>query len=66
MKNFCLVLAMLYAGAAGAAYKCVDENGTTHIGDTPPPGCATVKMYETKPGGAIVRTIDPAHRGGRR
>jgi len=50
---------MIYAGAAGAAFKCVDENGTTHIGDTPPPGCANVKMYEIKPGGAIIRTIDP-------
>ena len=59
MKNFCLVLAMFYAGAAGAAFKCVDENGTTHIGDTPPAGCATVKMQEISRSGAVIRTIDP-------
>ncbi len=59
MKRLCLTLALLYAGAAGAAYKCVDENGTTHIGDTPPAGCANVKMYETTRSGAVIRTIDP-------
>ena len=59
MKRLCLALAMLYAGAAGAAFKCVDENGTTHIGDTPPAGCATVKMYEINRSGAVLRTIDP-------
>src|SRR5258706_6530750 len=58
MKRICLTLALLYAGAAGAAYKCVDENGTTHIGDTPPAGCANVKMQETSRSGAVIRTID--------
>ena len=59
MKRLCLALAMLYAGAAGAAFKCVDEKGAAHIGDTPPPGCANVKMYETNRSGSVIRTIDP-------
>jgi len=35
------IAAAVWAGGAGAAYKCVDAKGLTHIGDTPPPGCAT-------------------------
>jgi chromosome segregation ATPase len=45
--------------AAHATYKCVDENGRTHIGDTPPPGCATVPMFEVGPGGRVLRRIEP-------
>src|SRR6185295_5281618 len=40
-------------------YKCVDAKGVTHIGDTPPPGCATVMMYEVTPGGKVLRAIEP-------
>jgi hypothetical protein len=49
----------LWAGGAGAAYKCVDGKGVTHIGDTPPPGCATVMMYEVTPTGKVIRAIEP-------
>ena len=59
MKKLCLLLAALFAPAAGAAYKCVDEKGVTHIGDTPPTGCATVVMYEVTPTGTVLRKIDP-------
>jgi hypothetical protein len=52
-------LAALYVPAAAAAYKCVDEKGVTHIGDTPPAGCATVMMYEISPSGAVIRNIEP-------
>jgi hypothetical protein len=50
---------MLYVPLAGAAYKCVDERGLTHVGDTPPAGCAKVVMYEVKPNGTVIRRIDP-------
>jgi len=60
MKTTWILIAMvLWAGAAGAAYKCVDAKGVTHIGDTPPPGCATVMMYEVTPGGKVLRAIEP-------
>ena len=59
MKRLCLLIAVSLAPAAGAAYKCVDENGLTHIGDTPPAGCANVVMYEVSKSGAVVRKIDP-------
>jgi hypothetical protein len=59
MKRVFLAVTVLYSAASGAAYKCVDEKGVTLIGDTPPPGCEHVKMYETNRSGAVIRTIDP-------
>ena len=59
-RKLCLLAALtLAATSATAAYRCVDEKGRTHIGDTPPPACANVVMYEIKRGGAVVRTIQP-------
>ena len=59
MKKFCLLLVALFAPAAGATYKCTDEKGVTHIGDTPPAGCGTVVMYEVSASGMVLRKIDP-------
>jgi len=60
MKRTLLVIATaLCAGSASAAYKCVDAKGVTHIGDTPPPGCAAVMMYEVTPTGKVIRAIEP-------
>ena len=59
MKKLCVTLALVYAPFAHAAYKCVDEKGVTHFGDTPPAGCATVVMYEVSPTGHVLRSIDP-------
>lgn len=58
-----LILAMLAVPAAHAAYKCKDERGITHIGDTPPAGCAKVVMYEITRSGAVIRKIDPTPTG---
>jgi hypothetical protein len=59
MKRIGLLLIACFTPAAFAAYKCVDEKGITRIGDTPPPECANVVMYETSRTGAVVRKIDP-------
>ena len=59
MKRLLIVMAALWVSAAGAAYKCVDAKGITHIGDTPPPGCAAVMMYEVTPSGKVIRAIEP-------
>jgi hypothetical protein len=59
MKKFLLLVAALYVPAAGAAYKCVDEKGVTHIGDTPPAACANVMLYEVSRSGAVVNKIEP-------
>jgi hypothetical protein len=58
-----LILALLMAPAAHAAYRCKDEKGITHIGDTPPAGCANVVMYEVSRSGTILRKIDPTPTG---
>jgi hypothetical protein len=54
-----LILAMLWAPAVQAAYKCKDERGLTHIGDTPPAACANVVMYEITKSGTVIRAIQP-------
>jgi chromosome segregation ATPase len=54
-----LILAMLAAPAAHAAYRCKDETGITHFGDTPPAACANVTMYEVSRSGTVLRTIEP-------
>ena len=58
-----LILALLVAPAAHAAYRCKDEKGITHIGDTPPAGCANVVMYEVSRSGTVLRKIDPTPTG---
>jgi hypothetical protein len=55
-----LVAMLLVLPSAHAAYRCVDQKGVTHIGDTPPPGCATVMMYEVTPKGKVLREIPPS------
>lgn len=59
MKRSLALVAAVLATQAGAAYKCVDAKGRTHIGDTPPPGCADVVMYEVTRSGQVLRTIEP-------
>ena len=62
MKKLFLLL-LLFAPAAGATFKCVDEKGVTHIGDTPPEACAAVMMQEVSRSGAILRNIEPTPTG---
>ena len=60
MRRTVLVIALAaLVPAAHATYKCVDENGRTHIGDTPPPGCANVVMFEMSRSGSVLRRIEP-------
>ena len=59
-RALALVSAALLSIPAHAAFKCVDESGRTHIGDTPPDQCAKVVMYEVTRGGQVLRTIQPS------
>ncbi len=55
-----LGITAIYIPLAGAAFKCVDEKGVTHIGDTPPAACATVVMQEiSSTDGRVIRRIEP-------
>ncbi|MBC8021754.1 MAG: DUF4124 domain-containing protein [Burkholderiales bacterium] len=62
MKRLCLLLAstLALAPTAFAAFKCTDEKGVTHIGDTPPEPCANVLMLETSPSGTVIKRIEPS------
>jgi hypothetical protein len=60
MKRLLIVAALAASLQAGAAFRCVDEKGRTHVGDTPPPGCANVPMQEFTRGGTVIRTIQPS------
>jgi chromosome segregation ATPase len=55
----CLLVALTLSAPSYAAFRCVDEKGRTHFGDTPPAACANVVMYEVKKNGQVIRTIDP-------
>lgn len=59
MRMLWILIAALAAPWAQAAYRCVDEKGITHIGDTPPIACSKVPMYEIGRTGAVLRKIDP-------
>jgi len=59
MKRLLVVIAASWIPVAGAAFKCTDAKGITHIGDTPPPGCKEVMMYEVTPSGKVLREIEP-------
>ena len=59
MKRLLVVIAASWVPVAGAAFKCTDAKGITHIGDTPPAGCKEVMMYEVTPSGKVLREIEP-------
>ena len=58
--TLCLATSILFAASAGAAFKCKDEKGLTHVGDTPPEQCANVVMFEVTRTGAVIRRIEPS------
>src|ERR1700687_4339493 len=59
MRGLFLLIAAVFAPAAGAGLKCVDEKGLTQFGDTPPAACAHVMVYDVSPTGAVVRRSEP-------
>jgi hypothetical protein len=59
MRKIVWIVAAAFALPAGAAFKCVDEKGVTHIGDTEPAACANVMMYEISRSGMVIRAIEP-------
>ena len=59
MRTLLVGITALYIPLAGAAFRCVDERGVTHIGDTPPAACGSVVMQEFKTDGRVIRRIEP-------
>ena len=60
IKLLAVSVSVCFAASAGAAYRCVDEAGKTHVGDTPPDQCANVIMYEVTRSGSVIRKIEPS------
>ena len=60
LTHFSIVasLAALFAMPAHALYKCVDEKGITHYGDTMPPQCAKKAITEMSKQGSVVKQYD--------
>lgn len=61
IDRFALVVfatAFFAAGSAHALFKCVDEKGVTHYGDTMPPQCAKKPVVEMSSQGSVVRKMD--------
>lgn len=58
-KKIALLLVALHLPAVQAAYRCIDEKGQRHIGDTPPAGCNNVPMEEFR-GSKVLRVIEPS------
>lgn len=50
----------LGATAANAAFRCTDSTGITHFGDTPPPQCGNVRIFELNKAGVVTRVIEPS------
>ena len=48
---------LLVAGPAYALFKCTDEKGVTHYGDTMPPQCDKKPIVEMSQQGSVVRKI---------
>ena len=44
--------------SAQATFKCVDEKGVTHYGDTMPPQCAKKEVTEISKSGSLIRKYD--------
>lgn len=57
------IVSALLAGltpSANAAFRCTDARGITHFGDTPPPQCGNVRIFELNKAGVVIRVIEPS------
>lgn len=57
-SNGLLVLCLCAALPAHAVFKCVDEKGVTHYGDTMPPQCEKKAVTEISKDGNVIRKYD--------
>ena len=59
ISTICLFsLSLASALPAHALFRCVDEKGVTHYGDTMPPQCAKKEVAEISSTGTLLRKID--------
>lgn len=59
LASFCLfIISLAVAMPAHAVFKCVDEKGVTHYGDTMPPQCEKKEVKEISTSGSLIRKYD--------
>lgn len=57
-SRFAIVVAAFAVLPAHALFKCVDEKGVTHYGDTMPPQCAKKAITEMSKQGSVLKQYD--------
>ena len=60
MRTLIITTLIVMPSIAAAAFRCVDEKGSTHFEETPPAACANVPIVEVGRSGATLRTIAPS------
>ena len=58
MKILAIIAVIAVSPAFGATFKCTDEKGVTHYGDTMPPQCAKTPVLEVQQSGTTVKKYD--------
>lgn len=58
MKKLVILAVLAVSPAFGATFKCTDEKGVTHYGDTMPPQCAKTPVLEVQKSGSTVKKYD--------
>jgi chromosome segregation ATPase len=58
MKKLAVLAILAASPAFGATFKCTDEKGVTHYGDTMPPQCAKTPVLEVQKTGTTVKKYD--------
>lgn len=58
MKILAIIAVLAVSPAFGATFKCTDEKGVTHYGDTMPPQCAKTPVMEVQKSGSTVKKYD--------
>jgi uncharacterized protein YlxW (UPF0749 family) len=58
MKKLAVLAILAASPAFGATFKCTDEKGVTHYGDTMPPQCAKTPVLEVQTSGTTVKKYD--------
>jgi hypothetical protein len=58
MKKLAVLAILAASPAFGATFKCTDEKGVTHYGDTMPPQCAKTPVLEVQKTGTTVKRFD--------
>jgi len=58
MRTLACIFSMCIASSAWSSFKCLDDKGIAHFGDSPPAACANATTFEVSASGNVIRRID--------